>query len=205
MPSASRADPGEDLVGGTCMLRRAAQGGGDLPTGAARATDRMCGDAKNGRPGLGGVDRFVLAPGNGTDTICDLENFRDRIGLTAFAGWHSQLLMPVRLGPDLFQVAGGASNAPGGERIPGAAGRVNGDVAGAERDGTEMPLAQIRRFRARFTAERIGGGAVQQRTQSAPITAVTRFCPARHRCATAPSHCAAAGIPPAITETKSGD
>ncbi len=65
------------------MLRRAALGGGDLPIGAAHATDWMCGDAKNGRPGVGGADRFVLAPGNGTDTICDFENGRDRIGLTA--------------------------------------------------------------------------------------------------------------------------
>jgi len=45
------------------MLRRATQGGGDLPIGAAHTADWMYGDAKNRRPGLGGADRFVFAPG----------------------------------------------------------------------------------------------------------------------------------------------
>ena len=78
------------------MLRRATQGGGDLPIGAAHTTDWMCGDAKSGRPRLGGMDRLVLPPGNAT-AICDLENGRDRIGLTAFAsvGIHSFSYRPA--------------------------------------------------------------------------------------------------------------
>ena len=79
------------------MLRRATQGGGGLLIGAAHTADAMYGGAKNGRPGLGGADRFVLAPGNGTDMTCDLENGRGRIGLTAFAsvGIHSFSCRPA--------------------------------------------------------------------------------------------------------------
>ena len=73
------------------MLRPANQGGGDLPIGAAHTADWMYGDAKNGRPGLGGADRFVFAPGNGADTTCHFDNGRDRFDLTAVvpAGIHS--------------------------------------------------------------------------------------------------------------------
>ena len=67
------------------MLRRATQGGGGLLIGAAHTAEAMYGGAKNGRPGLGGADRFVFAPDNGADTTCHFDNGRDRFDLTAVA------------------------------------------------------------------------------------------------------------------------
>ena len=79
-----------ELVGDA--IHMAGKGGNDTLVSAAHTSDDMWGDAMVMFAGaVGGADKFVFAPENGSDQINDFSSGTDHIDLTAYAvaGIHS--------------------------------------------------------------------------------------------------------------------